>query len=128
MCPTKMAYQDSTSLGYIYIYMCVCVCVCVIYDLLTPTMLALNFQRKPKSETDITSDTVPCGRNLLDHHTHVRSRLHFIRDHALRSRVVRSFARWEDGHRTMIYEGGQTCWNGPKRSLKVDYWDNSCVV
>lgn len=29
------------------------------------------------------------------------------------------WARWEDDHKTMIFENGQSCWNGPRRSMKV---------
>ena len=30
-----------------------------------------------------------------------------------------SWKEFRDGYRTMVFEGGQQCWNGPPRSIKV---------
>ena len=30
------------------------------------------------------------------------------------------FVRWENNYSTMIFEGGQRCWNGPERSAEID--------
>ena len=32
-----------------------------------------------------------------------------------------NFARWENDYQTMIFEGGQRCWNGPARSAQIDF-------
>eukprot|EP00475_Leptophrys_vorax_P034973 TRINITY_DN5717_c0_g2_i1.p1 TRINITY_DN5717_c0_g2~~TRINITY_DN5717_c0_g2_i1.p1 ORF type:complete len:243 (+),score=24.14 TRINITY_DN5717_c0_g2_i1:86-730(+) len=35
--------------------------------------------------------------------------------------TVGNFRRFEDDHRTMVFDNGEHCWNGPSRSIKVHF-------